>query len=117
MPCAVKKTFEADRHSGNAVLAQVKGNQLNLLETVRDIASQQSPLDGCRTVDRKRHGRQEHRMLKSSTSPDMSTGIGMAARHRRTHHLHDLAQGHQIRPLACRRRDILLRLTGQAGGS
>lgn len=61
MPSTVKKTFEAAKRSGNALLAQVKGNQPNLLEALRDIAASQSPVDTFRTVDRKRHGRQEHR--------------------------------------------------------
>jgi hypothetical protein len=85
MPCALKKTFEADRHSGNAVLALVKGNQLNLLETVRDIASQQSPLDGCRKVERIRHGRQEHRDVEvfdiaGHVDPDWNGRLVTAAR-------------------------------------
>jgi predicted transposase YbfD/YdcC len=33
-PCIVKKTFEAARDSGNALLAQVKANQPGLLATL-----------------------------------------------------------------------------------
>lgn len=85
MPSTVKKTFEAAQQSGNALLAQLKGNQPNLLEAVRGIAAGQSPVDTCRTVDHNRHGRQEHRDIETfdlagQLSTDWSGLIVSAAR-------------------------------------
>jgi len=65
MPCIVKKTFEAARDSGNALLAQVKANQPTLLATLEDIAASQSPLERFRSVDPKSHGRHETRAVET----------------------------------------------------
>ena len=65
MPCIVKKTFEAARDSGNALLAQVKANQPILLATLQGIAANQPPAGRFETVDRKSHGRQEHRLVET----------------------------------------------------
>jgi predicted transposase YbfD/YdcC len=62
MPCTVKKTFEAARNSGNALLAQVKANQPTLLE---DIAAAQPPVECFRSVDPKSHGRHETRKVET----------------------------------------------------
>ena len=68
-------TFEAARDSGNALLAQVKANQPILLATLQGIAADQPPAGRFETVDRKSHGRQEHRLVDpkgSAAKPSMS---------------------------------------------
>ncbi len=65
MPCTAKKTFEAARASGNALLAQVKANQPSLLSTLESMATDQPPVESFETVDRKSHGRQEHRRIET----------------------------------------------------
>lgn len=67
------------------MLAQLKGNQPGLLETVRDIAASRPPVDTFRTVDRKCHGRQEHRDIETFNlagrlGPDWDGLIVSAAR-------------------------------------
>ena len=64
-PCTVKKTFEAARDTGNILIAQIKGNQQGLLDTVTAICAKETPADGAETVDRRRHGRQEHRRVET----------------------------------------------------
>ena len=65
MPCTVKKTFEAARDSGNALLAQVKANQPTLLATLEGIAATQSPTDSFKSVDPRSHGRHETREVET----------------------------------------------------
>lgn len=65
MPCTVKKTFEAAKRTGNILLAQVKANQPGLLEALRATAAAGQPIDSCRSIDRKHHGRQEHRDVET----------------------------------------------------
>ena len=65
MPCTVKKTFEAARDTGNFLIAQVKANQQILYETLDAICTAEPPTDSAETVERNRHGRQEHRMLET----------------------------------------------------
>ncbi|HYI70895.1 MAG TPA: hypothetical protein VEX87_14170 [Skermanella sp.] len=60
-----KKTFEAARDSGNALLAQVKANQPTLLATLEGIAATQSPADSYKSVDPRSHGRQETREVET----------------------------------------------------
>jgi predicted transposase YbfD/YdcC len=64
-PCTVKKTFEAARDSGNALLAQVKANQPTLLAALEDIAATQPPADRFASVDPKGHGRHETREVET----------------------------------------------------
>jgi predicted transposase YbfD/YdcC len=61
----VKKTFEAARDSGNALLAQVKENQPSLLATLQDIAATQPPVEHFESVDPKGHGRHETRRVET----------------------------------------------------
>ncbi len=61
----VKKTFEAARDSGNALLAQVKANQPGLLATLQDIAAKQPPAEHFESVDPKGHGRHETRLVET----------------------------------------------------
>ena len=65
MLCTVKKTFEAARDTGNFLIAQVKANQQILYETLDAICTAEPPTDSAETVERNRHGRQEHRMVET----------------------------------------------------
>ena len=65
MPCTVKKTFQAARDSGNALIAQVKANQRGLLDSFQAVAATERPTDSAQTIQRKRHGRQEHRLVET----------------------------------------------------
>lgn len=85
MPCTVKKTFEAARDSGNVLIAQVKANQPILQETLDTICTTAPPTDSAETVERNRHGRQEHRMVETfdvagRLGPDWDGLIVTAAR-------------------------------------
>ena len=85
MPCTVKKTFEAARDTGNVLIAQVKANQPILHETLEAICNAEPPADSAETVDRNRHGRQEHRRVETfdvagRLGPDWDGLIVTAAR-------------------------------------
>lgn len=60
----VKKTFEAGKDTGNFVIAQVKDNQPTLCHEIEALCAASPPTDRAETVDRKRHGRQEHRLIE-----------------------------------------------------
>lgn len=85
MPCTVKKTFEAARDTANLLIAQVKANQQTLLGTIERLCAAQAPVDRAETVDRKKHGRQEHRLVETfdvsgRLGPDWDGLIVTAAR-------------------------------------
>ena len=65
MPCTVKKTFETARDTGSFLVAQVKTNQQILHDTIEAICAVDPPADSAETVDRNRHGRQEHRRIET----------------------------------------------------
>lgn len=65
MPCTVKKTFEAAKDTGNFLIAQVKSNQPILHDTIEAICATSQPIDSVQTIDRNRHGRQEHRQVET----------------------------------------------------
>jgi predicted transposase YbfD/YdcC len=65
MPCIAKKTFEAARESGNFLIAQVKANQQTLLDAIETILATDAPVDTSSTIDKKRHGRHEHRLAET----------------------------------------------------
>ena len=65
MPCTVKKTFETARDTGSFLVAQVKANQHILHQTIEAICAADKPIDSVRTIDRNRHGRQEHRLVET----------------------------------------------------
>lgn len=64
-PCTVKKTFEAARDTGNFLIAQVKTNQPTLYDKIDAICAADLPADSFETIDRHRHGRQEHRRVET----------------------------------------------------
>jgi predicted transposase YbfD/YdcC len=85
MPCTVKKTFEAARDTGNVLIAQVKANQPILHDTLEAICNADPPTDSAETVERNRHGRQEHRLVETFNvagrlGPDWDGLIVTAAR-------------------------------------
>ncbi|MGI9511151.1 MAG: ISAs1 family transposase [Geminicoccaceae bacterium] len=65
MPCIVKKSFEAARESGNFLIAQVKANQQSLLDAIETISANDDPVDASLTIDKKRHGRHEQRLVET----------------------------------------------------
>jgi predicted transposase YbfD/YdcC len=73
MPCIVKKTFEAARETGNFLIAQVKANQQTLLDAIETIAAADAPVDASLTIDKKRHGRHEQRLVEAF---DMAGRLG-----------------------------------------
>jgi hypothetical protein len=62
---ASKKAFQAARETANVLIAQVKANQPTLYEALKTACANLSPLDQHSTVDRNRHGRQEHRLVET----------------------------------------------------
>jgi predicted transposase YbfD/YdcC len=65
MPCIVKKTFEAAKDTGNFLVVQVKTNQPTLYDTITAICAADASADRAETIDRNRHGRQEHRLVET----------------------------------------------------
>jgi hypothetical protein len=65
MPCTVKKTFEAASDTGNALIAQVKANHPVLHDRLNALCATHPAIDKVETVDRNRHGRQEHRLVET----------------------------------------------------
>jgi predicted transposase YbfD/YdcC len=85
MPCTFKKTFEAAKETGNFMIAQVKDNQPTLCYQIKALCAASLPIDHAETIDRKRHGRQEHRRIeifdvKNTLGPDWDELIVAAAR-------------------------------------
>src|SRR4051812_49587871 len=64
MPCTAKKTFASAARTGNALLVRVKANQPSLHDALVSLCAEQDPLDRHATVDRGRHGREEHRRVE-----------------------------------------------------
>lgn len=85
MPCTVKKTFETAKDTGSFLVAQVKANQQTLHDGIKAICAVEKPADSAETVDRNRHGRQEHRRVETfdvagRLGPDWDGLIVAAAR-------------------------------------
>src|SRR4051794_25197197 len=85
MPCTAKKTFAAAARAGNALLVRLKANQPRLHEAVARLCAERDPLDRHETVDRGRHGRQEHRRVEvfevaDRLPPEWRGAIARAAR-------------------------------------
>src|SRR4051794_16312563 len=64
MPCTAKKPFASAARTGNALLVGVKANQPSLHDALVSLCAEQDPLDRHATVDRGRHGREEHRRVE-----------------------------------------------------
>src|SRR4051795_12354795 len=64
MPCTAKKTFASAANTGAALLVRVKANQPSLHDALVSLCADQDPLDRHATVDRGRHGREEHRRVE-----------------------------------------------------
>src|SRR4051795_4649453 len=64
MPCTAKKTFAIAAATGNALLVRVKDNQPRLRDALVALCAEREPSDRLETVDRGRHGRQEHRRVE-----------------------------------------------------
>src|SRR3954452_20073646 len=85
MPCTAKKTFACATATGNALLVRVKGNQPRLRDALVALCAGRAPSDRLETVDRGRHGRQEHRRVEvfavdGRLDPDWRPWIACAAR-------------------------------------
>src|SRR5881227_481485 len=85
MPCTVKKTFASAARAGNALLVRLKANQPRLHEAVARLCAERDPVDRHETVDRGRHGRQEHRRVEvfavaDQLPPEWRGTIACAAR-------------------------------------
>jgi predicted transposase YbfD/YdcC len=59
-----KEAFRQAAATGNALLVQVKGNHPTLHDRLAGLCASQPPFDSDETVDRRRHGRQEHRLVE-----------------------------------------------------
>ncbi len=59
-----KDGFAQAAATGNALLVRVKDNQPTLHATLAGLCAEQRPFDSHETVDRRRHGRQEHRHVE-----------------------------------------------------
>src|SRR3954452_6946145 len=80
-----KNGFAAAAGSGNALLVRVKGNQPGLHDALAALCAEREPSDRLETVDRGRHGRQEHRRVEvfevgGRLDPDWRPWIACAAR-------------------------------------
>src|SRR3954466_3945441 len=60
----LEKTFAAAAATGNALLVRVKDNQPRLRDALVALCAERDPVDRHETIDRGRHGRQEHRRVE-----------------------------------------------------
>jgi predicted transposase YbfD/YdcC len=59
-----KDSFTRAAETDNGLLVQVKRNQPTLHDTLAKLCAEHHPFDSHETVDRRRHGRQEHRLVE-----------------------------------------------------
>src|SRR3954469_16018869 len=59
-----KDSFTRSAETDNGLLVRVKDNQPTLHETLTRLCAEHHPFDSHETVDRRRHGRQEHRLVE-----------------------------------------------------
>ncbi len=59
-----KDSFTQAAETGNALLVRVKDNQPTLHGRLAELCAQRPPVDRAETVDRRRHGRQQHRLVE-----------------------------------------------------
>src|SRR3954451_17324519 len=69
-----KDSFTRAAETDNGLLVQVKQNQPTLHETLAKLCAKQQPFDSYETVDRRRHGRQEHRLVEVFDTAWMPSG-------------------------------------------
>jgi hypothetical protein len=62
--CIVKRVFENAAAIGNALLVRVKGNQPSLYDALAALCETRPRIDRHASVDRHRHGRQDHRLTE-----------------------------------------------------
>jgi predicted transposase YbfD/YdcC len=80
-----KKTFAAAARTGNALLVRIKDNPPGLLAAIETLCAREPPVDRHETVDRVRHGRQEHRRVEvfavaGQLPPEWQSFVACAAR-------------------------------------
>ena len=80
-----KKGFEQAAATGNALLVRVKRNQPSLYDALATLCDAQCAIDRHASVDRHRHGRQEHRLTEvfkvdDRLGPEWQPLIACAAR-------------------------------------
>src|SRR4051812_30880041 len=63
-PARPEKTFASAANTGAALLVRVKANQPGLHDALVSLCAERDPLDRHATVDRGRHGREEHRRVE-----------------------------------------------------
>jgi predicted transposase YbfD/YdcC len=93
-----KRGFERAAATGNALLVRVKRNQPGLHDALVTLCGEHRPLDRHTTVDRHRHGRQEHRLAEvfevdGRLGPDWRSRIACAARISRLTWMKDTRSG------------------------
>ena len=111
-----KEGFAQAAETGNALLVRVKDNQPTLHAALAELCAEQHPFSRDETVDRRRHGRQEHRRVEVfDTAGQLDAPLAAADRLRRPGLAPDLHQGHPLRVLAHARGDWLLRLPDPPG--
>jgi predicted transposase YbfD/YdcC len=93
-----KKGFEQAAATGNALLVRVKRNQPSLYDALATLCDAQCAIDRHASVDRHRHGRQEHRLTEvfevdHRLGPEWQPLIACAARISRLTWLKDTRSG------------------------
>jgi predicted transposase YbfD/YdcC len=93
-----KKGFEQAAATGNALLVRVKRNQPSLYDALATLCDTQCAIDRHESVDRHRHGRQEHRLtevfeVNNRLGPEWQQLIACAARISRLTWLKDTRSG------------------------
>ena len=101
-----KKGFARAAATGDALLVRVKPNQPGLHDAVAGLCKKQKPVGRHETVDRHRHGRQEHRLTEifdvdDRLGPEWQPLVGCAARISRLTWIKDTRSG-----LWAARRDV-----------
>src|SRR3954451_15915672 len=100
-PHCQKDAFTQAAATGNALLVRVKDNQPSLHDRLAGICASQQPFASDETVDRRRHGRQEHRRgevfdTAGHLDAEWQPLIACVARVSRL----TFEEGHPIRPVA-----------------
>ena len=93
-----KNAFAQAASTGNALLVRVKGNQPSLRDALSEVCRCQTPSDVHETIDRRRHGRQEHRRVEvfdaaDHLDTDWATHVACVVRVSRLTYLKDTRSG------------------------